>query len=86
MSPIIHFECRNPAHRSARSAGVGSIVMHHGTLGHCDGFATDSDHRWIPTGGVFLEQLIKEDRDDRGDDARYVPHHIGHAGPLPAGR
>lgn len=56
--------------------------MHHGTFGYCDGFASDSDHRWIPTGGVFLEQLIREQIDDRADDARYAPRAIGDAGPL----
>jgi hypothetical protein len=79
MSTIIHFECRNTTHLATRSrGGIGGIVMHHGTFGYCDGFASDSDHRWIPTGGVFLEQLIREEV----DDARYVPHAIGDAGPL----
>jgi hypothetical protein len=79
MSTIIHFECRNTTHLATRSrGGIGGIVMHHGTFGYCDGFASDSDHRWIPTGGVFLEQLIREEV----DDARYVPRAIGDAGPL----
>ena len=83
MSTVIHFECRNAAHLAARSrGGVGGIVMHHGTFGYCDGFASDADHRWIPTGGVVLEQLVREDSDDRSDDTRYVPHPIGSAGPL----
>jgi hypothetical protein len=83
MSTVIRFECRNPAHLAARSrAGSGGIVMHHGTFGYCDGFVSDAEHRWIATGGVFLEQLIKEEADDRSDDARYVPHSIGSAGPL----
>ena len=82
MSTIIHFECRNATHLATRSrGGIGGIVMHHGTFGYCDGIASDSDHRWIPTGGVFLEQLIREEFDD-ADDARYVPHAIGHARPL----
>jgi hypothetical protein len=59
MTTVIHFECRNAVHLATRSrAGIGGIVMHHGTFGYCDGFASDGDHRWIPTGGVFLEQLI----------------------------
>jgi hypothetical protein len=56
--------------------------MHHGTFGYCDGFGSDNDHRWIPTGGVLLEQLIREEVDDRSAGARYVPHAIGNAGPL----
>ena len=82
MSTVIHFECRNPTHLAARSRGVGGMVMHHGTFGYCDGFASGADHRWIPTGGVFLEQLLTEEADDRRDDARYVPNAIGSAGPL----
>lgn len=85
MSTVIQFECRSAAHLAARSrAGVGGIVMHHGTFGYCDGAASNADHHWVPTGGVFLEQLIGEDRDDRSDDARYVPNAIGNAGPLHA--
>jgi hypothetical protein len=80
---VIHFECRNAAHLTTRSrGGNGGMVMRHGTFGYCDGCAPDNDHRWIPTGGVFLEQLIREEVDDRSDDARYVPHPIGSAGPL----
>jgi len=83
MSAVIHFECRSVTHLATPSrGGVGGIVMHHGTFGYCDGFATDGEHRWIPTGGVFLEQLIGEAGDDRSDDARYVPHAIGNSGPL----
>jgi hypothetical protein len=86
MPTVIHFECRSATHLAARSrAGVGGIVMHHGTFGYCDGFASDSDHRWIPTGGVFLEQLIREEADEGGDDARYVDA-IGSAGPLHVAR
>jgi hypothetical protein len=83
MATLVHFVCRSTTHRATRSrGGVGGIVMHHGTFGYCDGSASDSDHRWIPTGGVFLEQLIREESDDHSDDTRYVPHAIGSAGPL----
>lgn len=83
MAVVIHFECRSTAHLAARSrGGAGGMVMHHGTFGYCDGFASDNDHRWVPTGGVSLEQLIREESDDRSDDARYVPHALGSAGPL----
>jgi hypothetical protein len=83
MSTVIHFECRNVTHLATRSrGGLGGIVMHHGTFGYCDGFASDSDHHWIPTGGVFLEQLIREDVEHGSEDARYVPPAIGNAGPL----
>jgi len=83
MSTVIHFECRSSRHLATRSrGGVGGIVMHHGTFGYCDGFASDGEHRWIPTGGVFLEQLVREGVDDGSDDARHIPHTIGSAGPL----
>jgi len=83
MSTVIHFECRNTTHLATRSRrGVGGTVMHHGTFGYCDGFASDNDHRWVATGGVYLEQLIREESDDRSDNTRYVPHALGSVGPL----
>jgi hypothetical protein len=83
MSTVIHFACRSSAHLATRSrGGVGEIVMHHGTFGYCDGFASDGEHRWIATGGVSLEQLIKDGVDDGNDNARHIPHAIGSAGPL----
>ncbi len=87
MSTVIQFECRNPRHiRSGSSGPVSGVVMHHGTFGYCDGSASESDHRWIATGGVFLEQLISEDRDDPGDDAGHLSHERRHAGPLQLAR
>ncbi len=80
MATLVHFVCRNTTHFATGSRG--GIVMHHGTFGYCEGFASDSDHRWIPTGGVLLEQLIREESDDRSDDTRYVPHAVGSSGPL----
>jgi hypothetical protein len=83
MSPVIHFECRNAAHLATHSpGGVGEIVMHHGTFGYCAGFASDGEHRWIPTGGVSLERLIREGTEDGSDNARHIPQSIGSAGPL----
>lgn len=32
--------------------------------------------RWIPTGVVYLEELIRDEVDDGSDDARYVPHSL----------
>jgi hypothetical protein len=57
-SAIVHFECRNPDHLRARSRrGVGGLVIHHGSVGYCDGVSVDGMHRWIPTGGVPVEYL-----------------------------
>lgn len=73
MSTVIHFECRNRAHLAARSRdSIGGIVMHHGTLGYCDGAAYDADHRWVPTGGVPLEFLLRDARVEANDDDRYA--------------
>ena len=83
MSTVIHFECRSATHLAAGSrGGVGGIVMHHGTFGYCDGFASEAEHRWIATGGVFLEQLIRQGADDGGDNTRHIAHAIGSAGPM----
>jgi hypothetical protein len=60
MSTIIHYECRNPDHLRAGSRhGNGGLVIHHGTVGYCDGLHVDGAHRWIATGGVPIEFLVE---------------------------
>jgi hypothetical protein len=57
-SAIVHFECRNPDHlRIGSRRGVGGLVIHHGSVGYCDGVNVDGAHRWIPTGGIPVEYL-----------------------------
>jgi hypothetical protein len=58
MSTIVHYECRNPQHhRGASRRGIGGLVIHHGSVGYCDGLYVDGAHRWVPTGGVPIEFL-----------------------------
>jgi len=59
MSTIVHYECRSLDHlRAGSRRGEGGLVIHHGTVGYCDGLHVDGAHRWIPTGGVPIEFLI----------------------------
>jgi hypothetical protein len=59
MSTIVHYECRNLDHLRAGSRhGKGGLVIHHGTVGYCDGLRTDGAHHWIATGGVSIEFLV----------------------------
>jgi len=58
MSAIVHFECRSPDHlRGASRRGIGGLVIHHGSVGYCDGMNVDGAHRWVATGGVPIEYL-----------------------------
>jgi len=58
MSSIVHYECRNPGHlRGGSRRGIGGTVIHHGSVGYCDGVNVDGAHRWIRTGGVPIEYL-----------------------------
>src|SRR5207253_5009055 len=58
MSSIVHYECRNPDHiRAGSRRGIGGTVIHHGSVGYCDGVNVDGAHRWVPTGGVPIEYL-----------------------------
>src|SRR2546427_12724746 len=41
--------------RGAR--GGGALVIHHGSVGYCEGVNVDGAHRWISTGGVPIEYL-----------------------------
>lgn len=58
MSTIVHYECRSPDHlRGGSRRGNGGLVIHHGSVGYCDGLHVDSAHHWVPTGGVPIEYL-----------------------------
>jgi hypothetical protein len=60
MSTIVHYECRNLDHLRAGSRhGKGGLVIHHGTVGYCDGLHVDGAHRWLATGGVPIEFLVE---------------------------
>jgi hypothetical protein len=59
MSTIVHYECRNLDHLRAGSRhDKGVLVIHHGTVGYCDGLPVDGAHHWIATGGVPIEFLV----------------------------
>jgi hypothetical protein len=60
MSTIVQYECRNVDHIQAGSRrGSGGLVIHHGTVGYCDGLHMDPAHHWVATGGVPIENLIE---------------------------
>ena len=60
MSTIVQYECRNVDHLRAGSRhGKGGLVIHHGTVGYCDGIHVDAAHRWVATGGVPIELLVE---------------------------
>jgi hypothetical protein len=60
MSTIVHYECRNLDHlRAGSRRGKGGLVIHHGTVGYCDGLHVDGAHQWVATGGVPIEFLVE---------------------------
>src|SRR5207247_5746416 len=60
MSTIVHYECRNLDHlRAGSRRGNGGLVIHHGSVGYCDGLHVDGAHRWVATGGVPIEFLVE---------------------------
>ena len=60
MSAIVHYECRNLDHlRAGSRRGKGGLVIHHGTVGYCDGLHVDGAHHWVATGGVPIEFLVE---------------------------
>jgi hypothetical protein len=57
---IVHYECRNPDHlRGGSRRGNGGLVIHHGSVGYCDGLHVDGAHRWVATGGVPIQFLFE---------------------------
>ena len=60
MSTIVRYECRNLDHlRRGSRHGSGGLVIHHGSVGYCDGLHADGAHRWVATGGVPIEFLFE---------------------------
>src|SRR5437660_6726184 len=60
MSTIVRYECRNLDHlRGGSRHGSGGLVIHHGSVGYCDGLHADGAHRWVATGGVPIEYLFE---------------------------
>ena len=60
MSTIVRYECRNLDHLQGGSRrGNGGLVIHHGSVGYCDGPHADGAHRWVATGGVPIEFLFE---------------------------
>jgi hypothetical protein len=60
MSTIVHYECRNLDHlRTGSRRGNGGLVIHHGSVGYCDGLHVDGAHHWVATGGVPIEFLVE---------------------------
>src|SRR5438105_14085291 len=59
MSTIVHYECRNLDHlRAGSRRGNGGLVIHHGSVGYCDGLLVDGAHSWVVPGGVPIEFLV----------------------------
>jgi hypothetical protein len=60
MTTIVQYECRNIEHlRAGSRRGQGGLVIHHGSVGYCDGVLVDGAHRWVATGGVPIETLLR---------------------------
>ena len=60
MSTIVQYECRSLDHlRAGSRRGNGGLVIHHGSVGYCDGLHVDEAHRWVATGGVPIEILLE---------------------------
>jgi len=57
---IVHWECQSPEHRVLHSRlGNGGLTIHEAAWAYCDGADADDAHRWVPTGGVALESLVR---------------------------
>ncbi|HKC91628.1 MAG TPA: hypothetical protein VKE23_09920 [Candidatus Limnocylindria bacterium] len=87
MSTIVHFECRNLDHlRAGSRRGKGGLVIHHGTVGYCDGLHVDEAHRWVATGGVPIEFLVETVPDIDAGTYRTDDGALVHVRPSASGR
>jgi len=87
MSTIVQYECRNLDHlRAGSRRGNGGLVIHHGTVGYCDGVQVDGAHRWVATGGVPIEFLVKTSPDIDPGTYRAADGALIHVRPSASGR
>ena len=57
---VVHWQCEKTEHLAMRSRhGVGGLTIHEGAWAYCDRLGGDDTHRWVPTGGVPLEALVR---------------------------
>jgi hypothetical protein len=87
MSTIVHYECRNPDHlRAGSRRGDGGLVIHHGSVGYCDGLHVDGAHHWIATGGVPIEFLVASTPAIEPGTYRTSDGALIHVRPSPSGK
>jgi hypothetical protein len=87
MSTIVQYECRNLDHLRAGSRhGNGGLVIHHGSVGYCDGLHLDGAHRWVPTGGVPIEFLLESAPDVDPGTYRADDGALAHVRPSASGK
>ena len=87
MSIIVQYECRNLDHlRAGSRRGNGGLVIHHGTVGYCDGLHVDASHRWVATGGVPIEVLVQSAPDLDPGTYRTSDGALVHVRPSAGGR
>jgi hypothetical protein len=59
VDATVHWACRKASHRAAPSrGGRGGLTVHQGRWAYCDGMVQETDHEWVPTGGVSIDRLI----------------------------
>jgi hypothetical protein len=87
MSTIVHYECRSLDHLRAGSRhGNGGLVIHHGSVGYCDGLHVDGAHRWVATGGVPIEFLVESAPTMEPGTYRATDGALIHVRPTPTGK
>jgi hypothetical protein len=60
LGKVIAWQCESAEHLAMRSRlGIGGITIHEGGWAYCDGLAGDAEHRWVATGGVPLESVVR---------------------------
>ena len=60
LGKVIAWQCESAEHLTMRSRhGIGGITIHEGGWAYCDGLDGDDEHRWVATGGVPLESVVR---------------------------
>lgn len=57
---LVHFRCTNPAHGRPAEQRSDTLTLVEGLWAYCPFDIRIGDHEWDPTGGVAMQELVRD--------------------------